>query len=37
LAKAIQARGVHDWAVMVSTLPEHREEVERATMKVLFD
>jgi len=37
LAKAIQARGVHDWAVMVSTLPEHREEVERAAMKALFD
>ncbi len=37
LAKAIQARGVHDWAVMVATLPEHRQEVERATMKALFD
>ena len=37
LAKAIQARGVHDWAVMVSTLPENREEVERAAHKVLFD
>jgi HD superfamily phosphohydrolase len=36
LAKAIQARGVHDWAVMVSTLPEHRDEVERATHKALF-
>ncbi len=37
LAKAIQTRGVHDWAVMVSTPPEHRENVERATLRVLFD
>jgi HD superfamily phosphohydrolase len=37
LAKAIQTRGVHDWAVMVSTPPEHREEVERAALRALFD
>jgi uncharacterized protein len=37
LAKAIQSRGVHDWAVMVSTPREHREDVERAAMRVLFD
>lgn len=36
LAKAIQSRGVHDWAVMVSTPPRRREEVERAALKVLF-
>jgi HD superfamily phosphohydrolase len=37
LAKAIQSRGVHDWAVMVSTPPKNREEVERAAMRTLFD
>ncbi len=36
LAKAIQSRGVHDWAVMVATPAQHREEVERAVPKVLF-
>lgn len=37
LAKAIQSRGVHDWAVMVSTPPRNREEVERAALRALFD
>lgn len=37
LAKALQARGVHDWAVMVSTPARRREEVERAALKALFD
>jgi HD superfamily phosphohydrolase len=37
LAKAIQTRSVHDWAVMVSTPPEHREDVERAALRLLFD
>ena len=37
LAKAIQSRGVHDWAVMVSTPPRNREEVERAALRTLFD
>ncbi len=36
LAKAIQSRGVHDWAVMVSTPAGNREAVERAAPKVLF-
>ena len=36
LAKAIQARGVHDWAVMVSAPPKYKEEVERAALKALF-
>jgi uncharacterized protein len=36
LAKAIQSRGVHDWAVMVSTPAANREAVERAAPKVLF-
>ena len=36
LAKAIQTRGVHDWAVLVSTPPDHKDEVERAAMKALF-
>lgn len=36
LAKAIQSRGVHDWAVMVSTPAKNREEVEKATLKTLF-
>ncbi|MDW5562532.1 MAG: HD domain-containing protein [Methanomassiliicoccus sp.] len=36
LAKAIQSRGVHDWAVMVSTPPRNKEEVERAALKALF-
>lgn len=36
LARAIQSRGVHDWAVMVSTPAANREEVERAALKVLF-
>lgn len=37
LAKAIQSRSVHDWAVMVSTPRRNREEVEKAALKVLFD
>jgi HD superfamily phosphohydrolase len=36
LAKALQSRGVHDWAVMVSTPVEHRQEVEKAALKALF-
>lgn len=36
LAKAIQSRGVHDWAVMVSSPPKNREDVERAAMRALF-
>jgi HD superfamily phosphohydrolase len=36
LARALQNRGVHDWAVMVSAPLQHREEVEKATLKVLF-
>jgi len=37
LAKAIQSRSVHDWAVMVSTPLRNREAVERAALKALFD
>lgn len=37
LAKAIQTRGVHDWAVMVSAPREHLGEVERAALRALFD
>ncbi|MBI0584224.1 MAG: HD domain-containing protein [Methanomassiliicoccus sp.] len=36
LAKALQSRGVHDWAVMVSTPLEHREDIERAAARALF-
>jgi uncharacterized protein len=36
LAKAIQSRSVHDWAVMVSTPAEHKSDVEKAAIKVLF-
>jgi HD superfamily phosphohydrolase len=36
LAKAIQSRGVHDWAVMVSAPERHRERVRKATERVLF-
>ncbi|NLK26557.1 MAG: hypothetical protein GX307_08315 [Euryarchaeota archaeon] len=37
LAKAIQSRSVHDWAVMVSTPAQNREVVKRAALKALFD
>ena len=36
LAKAIQSRGVHDWAVMVSAPAECRESVRKVAVKVLF-
>ncbi len=36
LAKALQSRGVHDWAVMVSTPAEHRQTVEKAAVQALF-
>ncbi|NLI74479.1 MAG: HD domain-containing protein [Euryarchaeota archaeon] len=36
LAKAIQSRGVHDWAVMVSAPANHRDAVEKVAYKVLF-
>ncbi len=36
LAKALQARSVHDWAVMVSCPPAIRETVEKVAAKVLF-
>jgi len=36
LAKAIQSRGVHDWAVMVSAPERYRERVRKATERVLF-
>jgi HD superfamily phosphohydrolase len=36
LAKAIQARGVHDWAVMVSCPERHKERVRKATERMLF-
>ncbi len=36
LAKAIQSRGVHDWAVMVSAPERYRDRVRKATERVLF-
>jgi HD superfamily phosphohydrolase len=36
LAKAIQSRGVHDWAVMVSTPAKYRDAVQKVASKVLF-
>jgi HD superfamily phosphohydrolase len=36
LAKALQARSVHDWAVMVSTPQRHREVVEKVAARVLL-
>lgn len=36
LAKALQARSVHDWAVMVSAPAEHRAAVGEAAERVLF-
>lgn len=36
LARAIQARSVHDWAFLVSSPPECVEEVKKAAIKVLF-
>ncbi len=36
LARALQYRNIHDWAIMVSTPDKHIEDVEKAAMKVLF-
>jgi HD superfamily phosphohydrolase len=36
IAKALQTRSVHSWAVMVSTPEKHKEVVEKASRKVLF-
>ncbi len=36
LAKAIQSRGVHDWAVMVSAPAKCRDAVQKVAAKVLF-
>jgi len=36
IAKALQSRSVHDWAVMVSTPANHRDVVEEAAERVLF-
>ena len=36
LAKALQARSVFDWAVMVSTPERHRAEVAKAATKVIL-
>lgn len=36
LAKALQTRSVHSWAVMVSTPEKYKEAVEKAAKKVIF-
>jgi HD superfamily phosphohydrolase len=36
IAKALQSRSVHDWAVMVSTPANHRDVVEEVAERVLF-
>ena len=36
LAKALQARNVFDWAVMVSTPAEHRDDVAKAAARALL-
>lgn len=36
LAKALQSRGVFDWAIMVSTPAKNRAEVAKAAQKALF-
>ncbi|QLH74215.1 MAG: HD domain-containing protein [Methanomassiliicoccales archaeon] len=36
LAKAIQARGVNDWAVLVSCPEKHKERVRRSTERCIF-
>ncbi len=36
LAKALQSRGVHDWAVMVSCPSTQVEQVGKAAVKALF-
>jgi hypothetical protein len=37
LAKAIQSRGVNDWAVLVSCPEKHKERVRKATERCIFD
>jgi HD superfamily phosphohydrolase len=37
ISKALQSRGVHDWAVMVSCPERHVERVEKAAMRTLGD
>ena len=37
LARAIQARSVHDWAFLVSSPQRYVEDVRKAAAKVLFD
>jgi len=37
ISKALQSRGVHDWAVMVSCPERHVEKVERAAIRTLSD
>jgi HD superfamily phosphohydrolase len=37
LAKALQTRDIHDWTLLVSCPAKHRESVQRAAQKVLFD
>jgi HD superfamily phosphohydrolase len=36
LAKAIQMRGIHDWAIMVSCPEKHKERVRKATERAIF-
>jgi HD superfamily phosphohydrolase len=37
LARALQIRTVHQWGVMVSTIPKYRDKVNRIAEKVLFE
>lgn len=37
ISKALQSRGVHDWAVMVSCPERHVERVEKAAIRTLGD
>jgi HD superfamily phosphohydrolase len=36
LARAIQSRGVHDWAIMVSCPERHKDKVHKATERAIF-
>jgi hypothetical protein len=37
ISRALQSRGVHDWAVMVSCPERHVEKVEKAANRTLSD
>ncbi|MBP8685634.1 MAG: HD domain-containing protein, partial [Methanomassiliicoccales archaeon] len=37
ISKALQSRGVHDWAVMVACPEKYVERVERAASRTLAD